>query len=275
MGSAVVDYLRAAGDDPVPFDLVNGDDVEDAVSVGRAASETDVVVHLASVDESSGVDPELSPLAVVGSPEKVLSTTVVGTANVLRAAERAGHQRLVFMSSVDALGIFLGQRPPDYLPIDDAHPTYPVAPYALAKRTAERLCQESTRITGLSTVCLRPPGIWDAGTFSTIRRRWAENPLNDRRPFWEYGAWLAIEDVASLVHAALHHPFNGHAVFNVSADDAALALQTSRQAAASIHPDVPWRGGAEYEARPFRTLLDNSTAKGRLGWHPQVLFRST
>ena len=59
----------------------------------------------------------------------------------------------------------------------------------------------------------------------------------------------------------------------ISADDAALAEQTSFQAAQAIHPEVPWRGGAVFDRDPFRTLLDNDQAKTVLGWQPRVRFR--
>ncbi len=81
----MVGHLRDGGDDPVSFDIVHGDDVENGASLIAAAHDADVIVHLAAVDDAGGVDHELSPGAVVGSPEKVLSTTVVGTANVLVA----------------------------------------------------------------------------------------------------------------------------------------------------------------------------------------------
>jgi nucleoside-diphosphate-sugar epimerase len=41
--------------------------------------------------------------------------------NVLLAASRHGMRRVVFTSSVQALGCFIGLGRPDYLPLDDAH----------------------------------------------------------------------------------------------------------------------------------------------------------
>ena len=54
--------------------------------------------------------------------------------------------------------------------------------------------------------------------------------MNDRRPYWEYGAFIAIEDVAQAIWCAIHNPFHGHAVLNISSDDAALSEQTSVEA---------------------------------------------
>jgi len=274
VGRAVVASLEQAGEEVVHYDLVDGRDVLDAEMVAREAAACEAVIHLAAVDDPvEPVVPSGGSPPSIGTPEHVLAVNVLGTWNVLEAAREAAVSRVVFVSSVDALGIFLGQRPPDYLPIDDLHPTYPVAPYALAKRTAERMCRLFTERTRIPTICLRPPGVWTAETFAAIRRRWAADPLNDRRPFWEYGAFIALEDLANAVLCAIRCPFTGHATLLVSSDDAALAEQTSREAARSIHPLVPWRGGPEFERDPHRTLLDNEPAKRLLGWRPRVRFR--
>jgi nucleoside-diphosphate-sugar epimerase len=274
VGRTVMTHLREKGDEVVEFDIVDGRDVLEPEAVEAAASTCEMIVHLAAVDDAveADVPPELAPLSQ-GPPEAVMAVTVLGTWNVLDAARSAGHQRVVVMSSVDALGIFQGQRQPDYLPIDEAHPTYPRTPYALAKRMAERMCAMFTAKTGVSTICLRSPGIWADERFDFIRKRWAEDPMDDRRPFWEYGAFIALSDVAEAIGCAAHLHFSGHAILTISADDAALAEQTSRQAAEAVHPTVPWRGGSEFDAEPFRTLLDNRHAKAILGWQPRVRFR--
>ena len=274
VGAAAVARLQKEGDDVAEFDIVDGQDVLDPLAVQDAASECDLILHLAAVDDPPefALDPNPVPESEE-SPENVLAVTVLGTWHVLQAARSANHERVVMMSSVDALGIFLGHRRPDYLPIDDDHPTYPRSPYALAKRTAERMCASFTAATGIATLCLRPPGVWTDATFALIRRRWAEDPLNDRRPFWEYGAFIALSDVVEALRCAIHNPFSGHATILVCSDDAALAEQTSREAAQTIHPSVPWRGGPEFETHPYRALLDNSLAKALLDWSPHVSFR--
>ena len=275
VGGALVRALQGQGDVAIGYDLVDGCDVLDGVALVRAAKSTDAIVHLAAVDEAApGQElPDAFLPRSVGTPETVAAVTVVGTANALEAASAAGHTRIVVMSSVDALGIFLGQRPPDYLPIDDAHPTYSSSPFAIAKRTAERLCEAFSARTGIASLCLRPPGVWTEETFALVRARFAEDPLNDRRPFWEYGAFIALSDLSAAVCAALRCPLGGHMIVHVAADDAALARQTSREAARSIHPAVPFRGGANFETEPFRSLLDNTRGKVLLGWTPRVRFR--
>jgi nucleoside-diphosphate-sugar epimerase len=179
------------------------------------------------------------------------------------------------MSSVDALGIFLGERAPDYLPIDDDHPTYPRSPYALAKRLAEEMCRSFTEDTGIPTICLRPPGVFKEDTYAWIKDVRAANPEFEWSPFWEYGAFLDVRDVASAVSCALRCPDPGHVVLLLCADDISSAHHTSRELARIILPDVPWRGGLEFEQNPFRALLNTQRARQILNWAPQYRWRPT
>jgi nucleoside-diphosphate-sugar epimerase len=36
-----------------------------------------------------------------------------------------------------------------------------------------------------------------------------------------------------------------------------------------LHPRVEWRGGAEFERDPYRSLVDIERARAALGWEPR------
>lgn len=93
-----------------------------------------------------------------------MEVNLVGTWRLLTNAVRAKVGRFVFMSSLDVLGVMKGGRVPDYLPLDDDHPCYPITPYVISKRLAEVLCEDLHRTSGLETVVLRPPGVWTEDT---------------------------------------------------------------------------------------------------------------
>lgn len=44
--------------------------------------------------------------------------------------------------------------------------------------------------------------------------------------------------------------------------------------AQSIHPDVEWRGGQEYEDWTYKALVDTKLAKKVLQWSPRYKWRS-
>jgi nucleoside-diphosphate-sugar epimerase len=99
--------------------------------------------------------------ALLGLPDQdasqIVATNLQATWNVLTAARDAGVRRVVFLSSADVLGVFKGERAPDYLPLDDAHPCYPSTPYGISKLLAEAMCRLFSESSDLPVVCLKPP----------------------------------------------------------------------------------------------------------------------
>ena len=259
VGREAQSLLRSDGHEVIGFDAVNDDDIRDAPNLLRTMRDCDAVVHGAAIlDEDS---PDL------------MTVNLAGTWNVLAAAEVAQVQRVVFWSSAAALGVFKGERPPDYLPLDDAHPCYPSSPYAISKFLGEEMCRLWTQRTGISTICLRPPGVFAASIYEFIIENRRADANFEWAPYWEYGAFLDVRDAARAALCALTCPDPGHVRLLLCADDISSATQSSRALAALIHPDVAWRGGPEYEKEPFKALIDTRRAKSVLGWTPRHKWR--
>jgi UDP-glucose 4-epimerase len=257
IGSVIAQQLEAAGHSVVGFDQSAGDDIRDGKAVRSAAQGCAAIIHLASLLGGPKDDPD-----------EIMAVGLLGTWHVLAAAEEARVQRVVYFSSVNALGVFMGLQPPRYLPIDDDHPPIPVSPYGMAKRLAEEMCRHFTEKSGIPTVCLRPPWVAQPEAYTWVRARLDKGGDAEWRPTWEYGAFCDVRDVAHAALLALTCPDPGHVTLLLCADD--IASDTpSREMAAKVHPDVPWRGGPEYEAEPFKALVDTSRAKQVLGWQPQ------
>jgi UDP-glucose 4-epimerase len=261
IGSVIVQQLQASGHNVVEFDKVLGNDILDGAAVRAAAKGCDAIIHLASLLGRKTDDPD-----------ETMAVGLQGTWHVLMAAKEAGCKRVVNFSSVNALGIFMGQHAPDYFPIDDDHPARPRSTYGMMKRLGEQMCEYFTFNTGITTICLRPPGVTLPEYYAQARKRWQEDPESEWRNNWEYGAICHVQDVAAAAVLALTCPDPGHVTLLLCADD--IASDTpSREMAAKVHPDVPWRGGPEYDADPFKALVDNSKAKRVLGWQPKHTWR--
>lgn len=262
VGRAAVSALQASGHEVATFDLVDGQDLAVAALVRAAMERVDGVVHLAAV------------LGWNGEPaEEFLKVNTVGTWRLLHEAHRSGLRRFVFVSSIDVLGVFKGHRTPDYLPLDDEHPCYPNTPYAISKRLAEEACSGFRAAHGLETVVLRPPGVWSAETYEDIKVRRRADPAYEWNPFWEYGAFLDVRDLAAAIERALVADYPGTEPFGVAADDLNSSEGESLEWAQRIHPDVPIRDADQFAEDPYRTLLDNSRARDRLGWSPEHSWR--
>jgi nucleoside-diphosphate-sugar epimerase len=261
IGSVIVQQLQEAGHTVVEFDTILGHDIRDGAAVRAAAQGCDVAIHLASLLGRPTDDPD-----------ETMSVGLQGTWHVLMAAKEAGMKRVVYFSSVNALGIFMGQHAPDYFPIDDDHPARPRSTYGMAKRLGEVMCEQFTFNTGITTICLRPPGVVPLDWYARARARWAEHPESEWSPLWEYGAFCDVRDVASAAVAALTCPDPGHVTLLLCADDIASPTP-SREMATLRHPEVPWRGTVAYELDPYTALVDNSKAKAVLNWSPQYTWR--
>jgi nucleoside-diphosphate-sugar epimerase len=259
VGAYVVDELRRQGHSVVGFDLVDGHDVLDGAAVSESMTGCEIAIHLAAAD---------TPLPA----EQIVETNVVGAKNVLDAAVSLGLRRVVLLSSVDALGIFMGEAPPAYLPIDDAHPARPTTPYGASKRVAERMAERTGTTTGTSVICLRPPGVCDDAIMAELRAHRAERPSYEWDPIWEYSAWIHADDLARAVVAACFcpPPIDGYACVLVAASAVNSDEHSGRELAGRVHPTVPWRGGPEYDSDPTRSLIETAPAQELLGWEPRV-----
>jgi nucleoside-diphosphate-sugar epimerase len=256
VGAPVAAHLERLGHEVTGFDLADGADLLDPAEVRRAAAGCQAVVHLGAL-----------PHDTAGSPERIMAVNVLGTWHVLLAAEAAGLGRVVHFSSAQALGIAEGERLPDYFPVDDRHPRRAMRPYGLSKRLTEDLCAGFTARTGIPSVALRPVAVWHPADYDRIRDQRHREPRYESEPFWEYGAFVDVRDVATAVEGALTAPLTGHHRALLCAADIS-GTAPSLDLAARLAPGVPVTDPERYRADPWRALVDCSAAQAVLGWKP-------
>jgi UDP-glucose 4-epimerase len=257
VGVPVARQLADLGYDVAGFDRVDGHDLLDLGQVKDAAAGCAAVVHLGALAHDTA-----------GTPEQIMAVNVLGTWHTLLAAEAAGAGRVVYFSSAQVFGTAGGERLPDYFPLDDAHPRRATRAYGLSKCLAEDLCAGFTARTGIATVALRPVWVWQPGQYRQIEEQWRAEPQSEYEPYWEYGAFVDVRDVATAVELALKVPVTGHHRALLCAADIA-ATGPSLDMAARLAPDVTTRDTARYRADPWRALIDCSAAQAVLGWRPR------
>jgi UDP-glucose 4-epimerase len=197
-----------------------------------------------------------------------MPVNVLGTWHVLLAGEAAGATRVIHFSSVQALGISEGERVPDYFPVDDDHARRAMRPYGLSKCLAEDLCQGFTARTGIATLSLRPVAVWTPEAYVHIDEQRGLGPRSEWHPFWEYGAFVDVRDVATAVGCALTASLSGHRRALLCASDIS-ASAPSLEIAGRLAPGVPVRDPERYAAAPWGALVDCSAAAAALGWRPR------
>jgi UDP-glucose 4-epimerase len=223
----------------------------------------DAVVHMGALSHDGA-----------GAPEDVFGVNVQGTWNVLLACAEAGIKRVVFYSSVNALGNFGGHKPSASLPIDDAYsPHHPMTPYQLSKHLGEETCRYFSERYGMATICLRPVFV------TNPERNWRWSSADaDRREEWmkkDYWSYVDVRDVVDAAMRGLKVEGVTHDAFLLTADDTVMNKPTADLVARHF-PDTPWpkTSPKDYLAgRPYRSLVDCSHAKEILGWSPQHSWR--
>ena len=244
IGPSIETELKATGHAVSGFDVRDRHDIRKPQQLEKAMRGIEAVVHLAG--ETNRVKPTA----------EILTINVTGTLNVLSAAANAGVRRFVYLSSVNALGVFLDESNPDYLPIDDAHPARPRNAYGLSKLLAEETCGYFTTTAGMTTVCLRSTSVWLPENYERAFDRWRQDPKREWHPSWEYGTFIDVRDLASAIQAGLKTEISGHHRLLVCAPDISVDGRSSHEIARSRYPDVEWRGGPEYEEQPSLALID-------------------
>lgn len=266
LGQHLERSLSRSGHIVVGFDLVDGLDLAALGTVIARTAGCDAVVHCAVVR-----DPE-KPLP----RSNQIGSNLTALSNLLRTCEDLGINRLVNFSSVNAMGIFRGEAAPSYFPIDEDHPCRPRSDYGIGKLLGERLCElVSFRTPALSVSTVRPPGIWDRQTYRQISSARAQEPAFEWTPYWEYGAFVDVDDLCDLVLLILSSdPHPGHRAYLACADDITTAGKSAVEHVAHIHPNVVWKSRALHRADPYAALLSNARARLDFGWKPKRNWRN-
>jgi UDP-glucose 4-epimerase len=115
-------------------------DILDYPALLQAMKGSDALVHLAAA-KAAGES--------MLKPEKYSRQNISGTVNILNAALETGVKNIVFSSSAAVYG------EPQYLPIDEKHPTNPENYYGFTKLEIERFLSWYEKLKGVRFAALR------------------------------------------------------------------------------------------------------------------------
>ncbi len=121
------------------FEAITGN-FSDTTALSQACDGVEAILHLGALMSWKKEDQQ-----------KIFEANVSGTLNILAAAVENGVKKFVFASS----GEVYPDRNPQYLPIDEQHPTNPTSPYGLSKLMAEEAVRFYERVHHLPSAILR------------------------------------------------------------------------------------------------------------------------
>jgi nucleoside-diphosphate-sugar epimerase len=238
----------------IPFlraDVTDFGQTLEALSGGYTLPGIEAVVHLAAI-----------PSPAHATADQVFRTNITSTYTVFSAAAQLGLERVVWASSETTLGLPF-KRPPDYVPVDEAH-MYPETSYALSKVLGEEMARQMHRWHGTKIVGLRFSNIMVRSDYERFPGFWDDPHLRK----WNLWGYVDESHVAESVRLALELDIDEPDNFIIAAADTVMK-RPSRELMAEVFPQVPV---AEHVSG-CDTLLDISRARTVLGYAPEFTWR--
>lgn len=229
----------------------------DELQRGAGVPQFDAVVHFAAI-----------PRILIHPDNETYRVNVMGTYNVLEASVKTGIRKVIFASSETTYGICFaeGEKKPDYIPVDEQHPTIPHDSYAASKVVNEVTAQSFQARSGIDIYGLRINNVIEPQEYRDLFPAFFADPASRRRNIFAY---IDARDLARVVELMLQTDGLGYQVFNVSNDDNSVHVP-SAEIRKRFYEGVPLtRGMGEHE-----TFYSNEKAKRLLGFRPEHSWRN-
>ncbi len=239
-------------------------DLRDEHAVRQATKDVDVVFHLASL------------IAIPYSyihPREVVETNVIGTLNVMMAANENNVEKVVHTSTSEVYGTAV------YVPIDENHPLQGQSPYSASKIGADKIAESFYRSFDLPVAIIRPfntygPRQSARAVIPTIITQALTSDkvyLGSLHPTRDYtyiedivNAFIKVAESRNSVGEVINFGSN----FEISIGD--LAKLIISMIGKDIEIVIDPRRIRPEKSEVERLRCDNTKAKKLLGWEPKV-----
>lgn len=216
----------------------------------------DAVVHFAAIP------------AILHRPDnETFRINVLSTYNVIDAAVRLGIRKVIIASSETTYGICFadGEARPDYIPVDEDHPTVPPDSYAMSKVANEVTARGFQRRSGIDIYALRINNVIEPHEYAQNFPAFMANPALRRRNIFAY---IDARDLGHMVDCCLRTDGLGYQVFNVANDDMSVGITTD-EVIARFYQGVPQRR----PMGPDETFYSSEKARRLVGFRPRHSWR--
>ncbi|MBY6047948.1 NAD-dependent epimerase/dehydratase family protein [Vannielia litorea] len=228
----------------------------DELEPGTGVPSFDAVVHFAAV-----------PRIMVTGDAECFRVNTLGTYNVIDTALKAGVRKVIFASSETTYGVCFadGERKPEYIPVDEAHPTEPEDSYAMSKVVNEATARSFQRRSGADIYGLRINNVIEPHEYATMFPSFIDAPEKRRRNIFAY---IDARDLGHMVDCCLKTDGLGYEVFNVANDTHSVSAPTQELI------DCFYQGVEQKrEMGAHETFYTNEKAKRLVGFSPKHDWR--
>jgi len=240
--------------------------------------QVDAVIHLAGF-KAAGES--------MTDPEKYSKNNISGTINLLNAMTDHGVHTFVFSSSAAVYGY------PEYLPIDEDHPTDPINYYGFTKLVIESFLEWYGKLRGLKYVSLR---YFNAAGYDPKGRILGleQNPANllpivmevasgERDKMEVFGDdydtpdgtgvrdYIHVSDLASAHVKALDYLQSGDSIMvNLATGEGYSVLDVIEKAREITGHPIPYEITVRREGDPAKLIATSESAGELLDWEPKL-----
>lgn len=278
IGSHVVEAYIGAGHDVIIVDDLSSGKRENLHPQARfvhADIQDPVVRQLIVREQVEVVNHHAAQMDVrrsVADPLFDARVNLLGMLNVLEGAREAGVKKVIFASSGGAV---YGEQ--DVFPADEEHPTRPISPYGVSKRSGEHYLYYYRAVYGIPYVALRYANVYgprqdphgEAGVVAifTLRLLSGQQPVinGDGKQTRDY---VFVKDVARANLATLPVAYTGP--INIGTSIETDVNQLFGHLRSLINSPLPEMHGPAKLGEQLRSVIAWTRAAEVLGWRPQV-----
>ncbi|SPF81951.1 NAD-dependent epimerase/dehydratase family protein [Pseudoprimorskyibacter insulae] len=279
-GRHVIPYLQEQGHhvlnlDLQPLDLPGVDNlIVDLTDSGQVFNALSSYANFGELEPGTGM-PKFDAVVHFAALARILikpdnetfRTNTLSTYNVMEAAVKLGIPKVIFASSETTYGICFadGEVKPDFIPVDETHPTVPHDSYAMSKICNEACGRSFQARSNIDIYGLRINNVIEPQEYASDFPAYVTNPDLRRRNIFAY---IDARDLGQMVQCCLTTDGLGYEVFNVSNDDLSVALSND-EVRKRYYDGVP----VVRDMSGNETMYCNRKAKEMLGFAPQHSWR--
>ena len=259
LGKNLVEFLKKKSFEVSEFDKKEGQDLLREKDLKKALKNVDFICHLAAVGDI---------YLAAENPVDAAISGVAGTVNLVKLSQKYQIKKIVYASTWEVYG------EPEYLPIDEKHPTNPDHPYSIAKLAGELMIR--SKLYSVPWVILR------LGTaYGPHMRQNAVIPVfinlaKSGKPIKIFGtgsqtrAFVHATDITNAFYLALTKKVTNQ-IFNITGSELISILDLAKLVTKYFLTKIEFAKARIADVPPAKVTSQKATKI--LAWKPVIKFK--